>query len=58
MSGSEFEAGLARIRSKETNQQKQGRGTDAATPKLKMRGDKNPLKGGGINRATQGRMGR
>lgn len=58
MSGSDFEAGLARVRSKETEQQSQGRGKDAATPKLKYRGDKNPLKGGGINRATQGRMGK
>ena len=58
MSGSEFGAGLARIRAKESNTQSQGRGKDAATPKLKMRGDKNPTKGGGINRATQGKMGR
>jgi len=58
MSGSEFEAGLARIRSKESNQQKQGRGADAAIPKMKLRGDNNPTKSGGINRATQGRMGK
>jgi hypothetical protein len=58
MSTNSFEVGLARVSAKETNQNKQGRGTDAATPKLRMRGDKNPLKGGGINRATQGRTGR
>lgn len=58
MSADSHEAGLARIRAKETNSQKQGRGKDAATPKLMHRGDSNPTKGGGINRATQGKMGK
>jgi hypothetical protein len=54
MSADSHSQGLARIASKETNQHKQGRGKDAATPKLKERGDSNPTKSGGINRAPQG----
>lgn len=53
MAGAEFEAGLARIRSKESNQHKQGR-SGSKVPMLKYRGDKNPTSSGGINRPTKG----
>ena len=49
--------GLARIASKETTNQMGGRGTDAVPQqRMKLRGDKNPISGGGINRPTQGKM--
>lgn len=51
------EAGLERIKSKEMTNQMQGRGTDAVPQqRTKLRGDKNPVSGGGINRPTQGKM--
>ena len=43
---------LGRVRSKETNQHKMGRSRDAMTPKMELKGDTNPTKGGGINRST------
>lgn len=53
--GNTHDAGNARVASRETNNHKQGRGAGAAIPKKHYRGDANPTKGGGINRATQGR---
>lgn len=57
MSGSDFAQGLSRVSSKEKTNQMQGREKSAAVPKTRLRGDKNPMKGGGINRATMGRRG-
>jgi hypothetical protein len=53
MAGGDFEPGLKRVSRMEKTNQMSGRGKDAATPHLKLRGDSNPTKGGGINRATQ-----
>ncbi len=51
---SDFDTGLKRVSSKETNNHKQGK-SGAATPKktygISGRGG-NPTKGGGINRST------
>jgi hypothetical protein len=52
MSGSDFEAGLKRVSGKETTNQMQGR-SGSKVPMTRLRGDKNPTKSGGINRATQ-----
>ena len=57
MSGSDFEAGLKRVSGKESTNQMAGRSKAAAIPKMMLRGDKNPIKGGGINRATQSKRG-
>lgn len=53
MAGQDFEAGLRRVSGKEKTNQMSGRGMEAATPKTRLRGDKNPTRSGGINRATQ-----
>ena len=51
------EKGLSRISEKEMTNQMGGRGTDAVPQqRMKLRGDKNPVAGGGINRPTQGKM--
>lgn len=54
MAGGDFEPGLRRVSRMEKTNQMQGRGGAAAIPKTRLRGDKNPTKSGGINRATSG----
>jgi len=54
MSGAGFEDGLKRASRKESNTQKQGR-SGGGTPKMGLKGDSNPTRGGGINRSTKGK---
>lgn len=56
--GAQPEAGIARSRSKENNNQNaKGRSKAAKLDRLTFKGGGNPTKGGGINRSLKGKQG-